>query len=117
MAIKGNTSAGIQQLGASSADTVLHNVANRTAITAFVIQNNFGANATVEIYSSPDGTSAAGELVADYTIADGESVHVEEVIGQGYAANRRIIAVVTTSSVLAGDLVSQITYTLYTGDS
>lgn len=117
MAIRGNLSEGVQDLGASSADQVLHNFSNRTAITGFSVQNNAGADATVQFYLSPDNTSAAGELVATYTIADGDSEFISELIGQGIPENTRVIAVVTTSGLSAGDLNAIITYTLYTGAS
>lgn len=117
MAIYSNKTEGVQDLAASSADKVLHNQANRTAITGFSIFNESGANAAVDIYESPDNTSASGTKRATYTIADDESVDIIEFIGQGMKADIRIIAVVTTGGLVAGDLNSKITYTEYTGSS
>ena len=117
MAIQGNLSAGVQELAASNGDKSLHNIAFRTAITGFSLFNTTAVNVVVEIYESPNGTSASGEQVAQYTMAPDSSVDVVECIGQGYAASIQIIAKITTAGINAGDVTGKVTYTRYTGAS
>jgi hypothetical protein len=118
MAIRGNLSTGVQPLGATDADVVVHvDMVNRTAITAFVIHNNDGNNLTVEIYESTNDTSASGERVAEYALASDESVDIIECLGQGYPAGIRVICKITTAAVSAGDMNARVTYTEYSGGS
>lgn len=121
MAVRVGLTDGVQQLGASTDDTVVHNQTNRTAISAFNIYNSTANNVELTVYDSPDDTSASGEERANFTIgpkgfAD-DALDVNEVIGQGYAANTRIIVVVNTAGIVAGDLTTKLTYTVYTGNS
>ncbi len=121
MAVKVNLSDGAQQLAVSSADKVVHSNANRSAITAFSIYNTLAINVSFTVYESPDDTSAAGEPIAQKTIGpvggQDDSVDIPEVIGQGYAANQRVIIVINTAGVVLGDLLANLTFTTYTGES
>lgn len=121
MAVKVNISSGVQQLAASTADKSVHSQAVRTAITAFSIYNTLAINVNFTVYESPDGTSAAGEPVANITLgpvgAEDDSVDVPEVIGQGYAATIQLIVVINTAAVSLGELLAKVTYSQFTGDS
>lgn len=121
MAVRVNLTDGVQQLGASSADVVLHNQAVRTAINAFNLRNTLAVNVQVSIYDSPDDTSASGEKIAQLTMGPAgtldETLDVIEAIGQAYTANIRIVGVIDTAGVSAGEVTAKITYTEYTGDS
>ena len=117
MTIRGNLSVGVQELGATDADVSVHNNANRTAVTGFSVFNNSGINAAFEVFESPDGTSASGEIVASYILADQESCDVIECIGQGYSAGAQLVVVVTTATISAGELNAKLTFTVYTGAS
>jgi hypothetical protein len=120
MAIKGNNSEGLLELAAASSDTtlLLPTVAfNRWAVTAAVLHNVSAANRIVEIYESPNTTSASGTLTATYTLAADETVLIEEIIGQSYEPAMNIIGRQTTGGASAGDVVARLTYTSYDGDS
>lgn len=78
----------------AAADTTISNPTdNRIAITAFSIHNTTAVSVTVDIYESPDLTSASGKRVAQYAVGANASVDVAEVIGQGYVVGENIIAV------------------------
>lgn len=120
MAVRGNVSDGLVELAAASSDTTLlqPTVAfNRWAVTAAVLSNTQAANRVVELYESPNTTSASGTLITTYTIAANSTVLVEEIIGQSYESGQNIIAVQTTGGASLGDVVSRITYTTYDGES
>lgn len=120
MAVKGNNSDGLIELAAASSDTTLLQPSasfNRWAVTAAVLSNTQAANRIVELYESPNTTSAAGTLIASYTLAAGETVLVEEIIGQSYESAQNIIGKQTTGGAALADVVSRITYTTYDGDS
>lgn len=121
MAIKGNISVGVQDLAASAADKVIHNISTRTAITAASLHNKTVGAVAITIYESPNGTSASGKEVAKITLAAsgtaGDSKDITEIIGQGYAATTTLVAVVTTVAISAGDVNAKLTYTQYTGAS
>lgn len=120
MAVRSGIGINVQDLAASASDAVILpdlGAGNRAMVTGLSIYNTTGGNAVVEIYESPDNTSAAGTLVATLTIATASSEQPVECIGQGYAAGRRLVAVVTTGGLSAGDLTAKVTYTLYNAGS
>lgn len=116
MAILGNLTSGAQDLNAVSVDTVLHSISNRTAVVAFSIFNTQASERTIDIYESPDDTSASGTRISTYTMQEGDSAIVIESIG-GFSAGSRIIGVQTTGGASSGDLNAKITYTEYTDGS
>ena len=113
MAVKGRV--GLPIIDVLAADTTVLQPASpntRVAVSAFSLYNDTAGNVTVDIYESPDLTSASGEKVAQYVVAANSSEDVIECIGQGYAINQNLIAV--------GDLVgvnAKVTVTEYTGSS
>jgi hypothetical protein len=118
MGIKSGLSVGPIEVAASSTDTPIHAPgAFRTAVTASVITNNAAINVTVQIYESPNATSASGELLETITLAPSEEQDVISIVGQGFQASQQIIARVTTAAVILGDVISKLSYTMYTGDS
>lgn len=117
MAIKGNLSTGVQDLAATDTDISLHDLSNRSAIMGFSLFNITSGDITVNIFESPDGTSAAGTWVATYVLPGTSSTDVIECIGQGYAATINLVARIPTAAVNAGDVNAKLTYTIYTGDS
>lgn len=117
MAIKSNVSTAPIDLAAATTDTTLvAEVASpsRNAITGFSLFNTAAGARAVEIYESPDTTSAAGTLVASYTIDAGASVDVVELIGQGLSAGQNIIGLQTTGGASLADVNAKITLTQYT---
>ena len=121
MSIQGNLSNGtIDLLATASGDTVLFDKTVRTTITAMSIFNTTGADRELEIYRSPDLTSANGTLIATYTLgftAADNSADVGELIGQGLTADENIIGVQITGAAALADINCSITYTQYTGGS
>ena len=124
MAIKGNVSAGVLNLGITDADvSVLNSGASpsRVAVTAFSLFNTSAIAVTVNVYESPDATSAAGKLVATYVLAAtgtaGCSADVVECIGQGYASVTQLVCKIPTLAVAAGDVNAKVTATQYTAGS
>lgn len=92
MAIKSNVGIGVTDIGTT--DTTLYEPADpidRVAFTACSLYNDSGASRTVSIYESPNLTSASGELIATYILADDASEDVIEIIGQGYAQGENLI--------------------------
>lgn len=108
MAIKSNV--GIPLVNILTTDTTLLNPVapvQRIAVTAAILHNTDPASRTVTVYESPNLTSASGKEVAVYAIGPGSSVDVEEIIGQGYAVGRNIIAKATGTGVVAVSTVTQ----------
>lgn len=109
MAIRGNISA--PPIAVIAGDTTIlapvTATIERVAVSGFSLHNNFAGNITVTVYESPNLTSASGIAVARYSLAQDESVDVNECIGQGYVQN--IIAVASGVGVNA-----KISYTTYT---
>lgn len=109
MAIRGNIgSAPIPIIAGDT--TILQPVSGsveRVAVSGFSLHSNAVGVITVTIYESPDLTSASGTAIAYYSLAQNESVDVNECIGQGYTQN--IIAVASGVGVNA-----KISYTSYT---
>jgi hypothetical protein len=119
MAIQSNLSQAPIGLNASTDTTLLASVASpsRQAVTAFSLFNTTANARAIDIYESPDTTSAAGKKIASYTLAGNSSQDVTECIGQGYSAGQNIIAKQTTGGASANDLNAKLTTTLYTAGS
>lgn len=122
MAVRVNLTDGVQQLNATGVDTTAHNDANnRTSVSAWSLFNSTPLNVELTVYDSPDATSGNGEQVANFIMgpkgAADDSIDVNEVIGQAFRPNRFLIIVVDTVGILAGEVVSKLTYTEYTGSS
>lgn len=108
MAIKSNV--GIPLVSIAVTDTTLLNPVapvERIAVTACSLHNTTAAAITVTLWESPDLTSASGDEIAVYAIGGDESVDVEEIIGQGYAVGRNIIAQGSGVGVVAVSTVTQ----------
>jgi len=73
--------------------TVLNPLVNRVAVTSFSIHNTTAGAVVVDVYESPDSTSAAGERIAQYSVGANSSIDVIECIGQGYIVGQNLIAV------------------------
>ena len=117
MAIKSGKNDGVVTLNGSGGDRTLHNKTNRTQVTAFNLKNNASVEVAIEIYISTDGTSASGQKVADITLEAGGSGDVLEMIGEGLEANYYVVSKITTLAISAGEVLSNLTYTLYTESS
>ncbi len=94
-----------------AADTVIYTVSTDTRAKVEAFNAHATAAATVTFYISPDDTSASGDVVGSYTFALGEDLDINALVGQGYDAGKRIIAVADVTGVNAS-----LTYTLWTGD-
>ena len=113
MAIKSNV--GVPLVSIAATDTTVLNPAapvERIAVTASSLHNTNAASRTVTIWESPNLTSASGNRIAVYSIGPNESADIEEIIGQGYAVGRNIIA---QASGVGVNVVS--TVTQYDGGS
>lgn len=119
MAIQGNIGVAITGLAATNTDTaIIATGANRIAVTGFSIFNTTASTSVVvDIYESPNATSASGKKVASYNIPGNSSIDVVECIGQGYATTTQIVAKITTSAISLNDLNAKLSYTLYTAGS
>lgn len=82
----------------------------RHRIDAFLAVNDTGAGITMNVYDSPDATSASGDLLLSVIIAANATATLTDLIGHGFASGRNIVA--TASSV---GVDAKITYTLFTG--
>ena len=113
MSIKGNVS--IPLINLAAADNTFLNPSGdvtREAVSTAVLYNTNASNRDIDVYVSPDLTSASGDLIADYTLANGDSVNIDEVIGQAFDQGENIIVVASGAGVnLKGTKIE------YTGDS
>lgn len=110
MAIRGNVDGGVINVLAS--DTVIVEPSSlaaveRIAVSGLSLHNTAVATVIVQLYQSPDLTSASGDRLAYYSLAPDESADVTELIGQGFVEN--IIAVGDAAGVNA-----KVSYTTYT---
>jgi hypothetical protein len=108
MAIKSNVGIPLVAIGVGDT-TVLNPVApvQRIAVTACVLHNTNAAARTVTLWESPNLTSASGTEIAVYEIGPDESADVEEILGQGYAVGRNIIAQASGVGVVAVSTITQ----------
>jgi len=110
MSIKPNVGLGV--IAVAVTDTVLiqgtAGTIDRVSIGALNLHNDgsAGATITVELYVSPDLTSASGERVAYYEVGDNDSKDVNELIGEGLE-NLNIIAVADQAGCNAHPTVTQ----------
>tara|TARA_R110000803_G_scaffold166755_1_gene230012 strand:- start:4654 stop:5007 length:354 start_codon:yes stop_codon:yes gene_type:complete len=117
MAIQSGKNIGVTPLNGTGGDKTLHNQATRSMITAFNLKNNSALEAIVRIFVSPTSASSAGDRVAEITIEAGGSADVLEMIGEGVLATYFVVAKVTTIGINNGDVLSNLTYTLFTESS
>ena len=114
MAIFGNI--GIDTVDVGTSDTTILEVGatdyQRVAVSAFNLHNDGILDITVEIFISPDATSASGHRVARIPLSIGSSEDVNELIGQGYDSGKYIIAKASTTGINAS-----LSYTGYTEGS
>ena len=110
MAIKSNVGRPLVSIGVGDT-TVLNPTAplDRIAVTACSLHNTDAAARTVTLWESPNLTSASGTEIAVYDIGPDESVDVGEIIGQGYAVGRNIIAQGSGTGVVAVSTVTEYT--------
>jgi hypothetical protein len=86
----------------TTSDTVIINPVGpviREGIQGASIHNTTGAPIDVELYESPNLTSASGSLVAEYPVSANSSQDVGEIIGQGYEVGQNIIAVAASAGL------------------
>ncbi len=111
MAIKGNVGTGV--IAILTTDTVLLNPdagdRERAAVSAAWIHNTSGSTIVVEIFESPDLTSASGARIDYYSINTNTSADISGIIGQGFSATGNIIAKADTVGCNA--LLTLIEYT------
>jgi len=94
-----------------TSDTVLITVptAERYAISALSCFSS--AATTVTFYTSPDNTSAAGDIIDKQVFAIDDTFDISAMIGLGLSAGQRIIA-----KGLATGVNATIAFAEYTGD-
>jgi len=110
MAIKTKLDTGTIDI--TTGDTVIFTTAASTRIGVSAFTCYASAAATVTFYSSPDDTSAAGDILAKVTFATDDEQDISAIIGLGFPAGQRIIAVGSVAAVNA-----TMAYAEYTGDS
>lgn len=107
MTIKANVDAGRVTLTASADNTAVSITSlavDRYSVTTMSAHNTGAGSATIDIYISPDATSASGVKVGTYIVpntAGSNQADMSVVIGQGYTENiivRPSIAGVTIDS-------------------
>ena len=97
------------------ADTVfVTGIANRKLVTWATLHNTTTESRTVEVFVSATTTSSSTDRVDTITLAAGETLPIEFIIGQSYSTSEYVILKATAGS--DGDVVAQATYTNYTGD-
>ncbi len=105
MAIKGNV--GVGPIAVGTSDTTLLDAAVgdrvRSGVSAAWIHNDGSAAATVtiEIFVSPDLTSASGERVEYISVDDNKSIDISSIIGQGFSSTDNIIAKASATGSIA----------------
>jgi len=115
MAIRSNIGLGVTAILAVDTPLIVPAAPlDRISIGAISLHNDgvAGATITVELYISPDLTSASGDRVGIYRIPDDAQVDAVALIGQGLAVGENLIAV---GSVLGCNV--HITETEYDGNS
>ena len=109
MAITGNKSVAILDIGTSDT-TLITAPTERMAVEAMVLHNETGAGVvTVEVFISPDTTSAAGTRIAKYAIAVDASVDVSELIGQGFSSSEYIIGKADVTGAVVKSTITEYT--------
>jgi hypothetical protein len=107
MTIKSNVGLGnIDILAADTSIIVPASPVERLVVVSLIVHNDAGATRTVEFYLSPDLTTASGDRIAYYSIADNESRHITEVIGQGLEVGENIIAIASATGLNAWPTVT-----------
>jgi len=94
MTVKTGVSGGTTDI--ATTDTAIMQVvanSNRERVEAFTISNTTGGTVVVDIYESPDLTTASGKRIAQYTLTAESSAQVVEAIGQSLIVGRNIIAI------------------------
>lgn len=119
MAIRTNIGLGVTDLGATGADVVLIQPSTlgieRIAVTAMTLHETAGtATTVVNLFESPDLTSASGTRIAQVTLSADETLDVTAIIGQGYTTTQNIIANISTAAINAGDVNARTTVVTYT---
>ena len=112
MAIKGNKSSGI--IDATAADfTILQNTSsNRWAVTQIHLHADTAVGDTVELFSSPDATSAAGVRI-DRVVMAGDDTQDALFVTTILEAGRFLVGNATAGALVNVEAI----YTIYTGDS
>ena len=91
MAIKSNVGVGV--VSVLTTDTVIYQLSaptERYAITECNAHNSTSASISIEIYISPDATSASGKIVSKISIPANQDVDINAVLGLG--TNQNVIA-------------------------
>jgi len=108
MSIKGNLGEGPVNIGTTDTVLFIPGIIDRYHVGAFAMFNDTANTVTVDIYISPNVTSASGIKVESISLAADQAIDINAVIGQGYTA-LNIIGVAS-----AVGLNSTITRTEYT---
>lgn len=82
----------------------------RVVVTAMSVHNTTVTNRLIRI-------TEGGLIVASKNVPPLLSVHMDQVIGQGYNDTQSLIGVQITGLALAGDLIVSTTFTEYSGSS
>lgn len=113
MTIQAALSDGLVDVGIADT-TLVTGILNRKQVTWAALHNTATTERTVGVYVSNSTTSAAGDRVNYITLAAGETLPIDFIIGQSYTSGEYVLAKATSGS--GGDVTGQVTYTNYTGD-
>ena len=98
MAIKSNVGVGV--VSVLTTDTVIYQLTapvERYAITECNAHNTNASALILEVYVSPDLTSASGKIVSKITIPSGQDFDINAVLGLG--TNQNIIAKASNTGI------------------
>lgn len=101
MAIRGNIGVSAQEI-INPGDTHLVNITGsveRIAITAASLYNNSGAAVQVNLFESPDATTASGTKIDQISVPANGTISVGSLLGQGYSAAQNIVATAAAANV------------------
>lgn len=98
MAIKSNVGVGVVSVAVT--DTTIYQLTapvERYAITECNAHNSNAAAVTLEVYISPDLTSASGKIVSKITIPPSQDFDINAILGLG--TNQNVIAKASATGI------------------
>lgn len=114
MATRSNLGTGIVSIvGAGDTTIFTPSGIERYQVGSFNVFNSSAGALTLNVYISPDLTSASGKLIFTQTIASFAEIDVNTVVGQGYLLDN-VIGTVTEAT---NGLSAQLTRTEYDSGS
>lgn len=114
MSIRGNI--GQPVVTVLNTDTTIYakgSAIERYAVTAFSCFNNSAAPVDINIFISPNLTSASGKKLGQYSIPANSDVDINSIVGQGFGTGNDLNVIATASTT--GVINAKITIITYDG--